>query len=83
MVYRKVRTKTKVIIILICILAAGAGLFFGLRGRIAGLVSASEETAYVSTEGVVYVFYANTYLSLDKDGIVCANSAVRPDGIPG
>ena len=67
---------------MVCILAICAGLFFGLKGRMVSSASASEKTAFSSAEGVAYVFYANTWLSLNKEGIVCANSSSRPDGIP-
>ena len=65
----------------ICVLAVAAFLY-GTVGRAPTSASAQEEMKSQASDGVVYVFYANTYLSLDKDGIVCANNSSRPAAIP-
>ena len=46
------------------------------------MASFAEETTIAAEEGIVYVYFADTYLSLDKNGLVCANSSNRPTGIP-
>lgn len=53
-----------------------------LRGNRSSNVSATEGVSVSAGDGVAYVYYADTYLSLDKNGIVCSNSSGRPNGIP-
>lgn len=67
--------------ICICVLAAAA-FIYGTAGRKPVSASAQEETKSREADGVVYIFYANTFLSLDKDGVVCSNSSSRPPAIP-
>ena len=74
--------KRAVIIVLCIIVLAVAAFIYGTAGKGPAPASASEEMKNQASEGVVYVFYANTYLSLDKDGVVCANNSSRPGAIP-
>ena len=53
-----------------------------LRGNRSSNVSATEGVSVSAGDGVAYVYYADMYLSLDKNGIVCSNSSGRPNGIP-
>ena len=69
------------IILALCVAVAVILALSGSRGKQASYVSASEIPT-AEKNGVVCVFYANTWLSLDKAGVVCANSSSRPEGIP-
>ena len=75
------KKRAVIIVLFICALAVAA-LIYGTAGRKPASASAAGNEGTQASDGVVYVFYANTYLSLDKDGIVCANNSSRPDGLP-
>ena len=70
------------IVILICVLAAAAFLF--IRHTMPGNKNADTEAEMSRTaqDSIVCVYYANTFLSMDRDGYVCANTSSRPEGIP-
>ena len=74
--------KRAVIIGLFIFALAAAAFIYTIAGRKPASASAQETTDTQTSEGVVYIFYANTYLSLDKDAMVCANSSSRPAAIP-
>ena len=69
-----------VIFILICLTAAAA--FFFVKGRVQGFENAENAENIQTGSGVVCVFYANTFLSINDDEIVCDNSSQRPSGLP-
>ena len=74
--------KAALIIAFLCIAGIAILLFGGTKNNDKALVSASETTQAPMENGVVCVFYAGTWLSLDKDGVVCANNSLRPEDIP-
>ena len=76
------KRRIAVIFILIIILAGAVVLICTLRGNGNKNMSATEGAAVSAGDGVAYVYYADTYLSLDKNSIVCSNSSGRPNGIP-
>ena len=67
-----------VVIFLICLLAAGAFVF--VRGRVQGRESTAGNESDRKQGAVVCVYYADTFLSIDNDGIVCGNSSQKPEG---
>ena len=67
---------------MVIVLAAAAVLVFSSRNVQKTMASAAEETTVREDEAIVYVYYADTYLSLDKKGIVCANNSGKPLDIP-
>ena len=69
-----------VVLILICFIAAAAFMF--IRGRVQGNENAAETETVQMGSAVVCVFYANTFLSIDKEGYVCNNSSRKPDLLP-
>ena len=71
-----------IILVLILVLAAMAILVFSSRNIRKTIASASEEKTVSADEPIVYVYYADTYLSMDKNGIVCANNSDKPHNIP-
>ena len=70
------------IFILVFILAAAIVLVCGARNSKRVMASATQETEAAALNPVVCVYYADTYLSLDKNGVVCSNSSGRPAGVP-
>lgn len=69
-------------IVIVCVIAAAVFVLLGVKNLKKDSASAQEATVQAPPAEVAYVFYANTYLSLDKDGVVCANNSSRPTGIP-
>lgn len=76
------KRRIAVIFILIVILAGAVVLICTVRGNKNKAASSADGTTVTAGEGVAYVYYADTCLSLDKNGIVCSNSSGRPIGIP-
>lgn len=68
------------IVILICAVAF-AGYTFA-KGKLAGQEEDSSAKAAQTQESLVCIFYANTYLSIDSNGVVCSNNSQKPDGLP-
>ena len=77
------KKKITAIIIFICIAAA---VFIIVRQTTVlneAKAAAEEESTQAAFEkSVLFVTYANTYLSIDKNGVVCANSGQKPNDIP-
>ena len=74
------KKKILVIVILLAVLAAAAVLL--IRPMVQGRNNTISEESADASVSLVCVFYANTYLSLDKDGCVCENTASKPQDIP-
>ncbi|MBQ9030793.1 MAG: hypothetical protein IJ106_04985 [Parasporobacterium sp.] len=70
------------VLLLIIALAAAVVLICSFGGRSRSRAFAAEEKARKAEEALVYVYYADTYLSLDQNGIVCANNSSRPTALP-
>ena len=75
------KRRVVIIILFICALAAAAFVYGTVRKDQVSASDAAQETP-AAEDGVVYVFYAGTYLSLDKDGVVCANNSSPPGSLP-
>ena len=71
-----------IFLVFIIVLAAAAVLVFNSRNLRKTMASVSEETTACADDSIVYVYYADTYLCLDKNGIVCANNSQKPEDIP-
>ena len=70
------------VIILSCILAAVL-IVFNRNGIVAGMSdAASAEKTEQDESALIFVKYAGTYLSIDKNWKVCKNSSDAPGNIP-
>lgn len=76
----------KLLVLLILIAILGTGIVIMYRNKISPArdVSAAvtESVQEQKNPGVVCVSYAGTYLTLDKDGVICANTSAKPAHIP-
>jgi len=72
--------KILLLFILICMASLAVFIVTRTRANGTGVVQSSQNSE--TGDSLLCVFYANTYLSMDMNGIVCANNSYKPEHIP-